>query len=76
MAYGILDYKLRTDDRVTVLERTNARNLTAEQLGGTICDMVTVDVSFISLKKIYPAIHRVLKTGGEVVTLIDRKSVV
>ncbi|MBQ9859970.1 MAG: TlyA family RNA methyltransferase [Clostridia bacterium] len=70
VAYGILDYRLRTDDRVTVLERTNARNLTAEQLGGTICDMVTVDVSFISLKKIFPAIHRVLKEGGEVVTLI------
>ena len=70
VAYGILDYKLRVDERVMVLERTNARNLTAEQLGGTICDMVTVDVSFISLKKIYPAIHRVLKEGGEVVTLI------
>ena len=55
---------------MTVLERTNARNLTPEQLGGTICDMVTVDVSFISLKKIYPAIHRVLKADGEVVTLI------
>ncbi|MBQ6848903.1 MAG: TlyA family RNA methyltransferase [Clostridia bacterium] len=70
VAYGILDYKLRTDHRVTVLERTNARNLTPEQLGDTICDMVTVDVSFISLNKIYPAIHRVLKEGGEVVTLI------
>ena len=70
VAYGILDYRLRTDDRVTVLERTNARNLTPEQLGDTLCDMVTVDVSFISLKKIYPAIHRVLKEGGEVVTLI------
>mgnify|MGYP002513797019 CR=1 FL=1 len=70
VAYGILDYKLRIDEKVTVLERTNARNLTLDQLGGTICDMVTVDVSFISLKKIYPAIHRVLKAGGEVVTLI------
>ncbi len=70
VAYGILDYKLRIDDRVTVLERTNARNLTPEHLGGTICDMVTVDVSFISLKKIYPAIHRVLKEGAPVVTLI------
>ena len=70
VAYGILDYRLRTDDRVTVLERTNARNLTPEQLGGAVCAMVTVDVSFISLKKIYPAIHRILKDGGEVVTLI------
>ncbi len=70
VAYGILDWKLRSDSRVTVLERTNARNLTPEQLNDTICDMVTVDVSFISLKKIYPAIHRVLKDGGQVITLI------
>jgi 23S rRNA (cytidine1920-2'-O)/16S rRNA (cytidine1409-2'-O)-methyltransferase len=70
VAYGILAWELRNDERVTVLERTNARNLTPDQLGGTICDMVTVDVSFISLKKIYPAIHRILKDGGEVITLI------
>lgn len=70
VAYGILAWELRNDERVTVLERTNARNLTPEQLDNTICDMVTVDVSFISLKKIYPAIHRILKEGGEVITLI------
>ena len=70
VAYGILAWELRNDERVTVLERTNARNLTPENLNGTICDMVTVDVSFISLKKIFPAIHRVLKDGGEVITLI------
>ncbi len=70
VAYGILAWELRQDVRVTVLERTNARNLTPEQLGGTVCDAVTVDVSFISLKKIFPAIHRILKDGGEVVTLI------
>ncbi len=70
VAYGILAWELRTDDRVTVLERTNARNLTPEQLGGTICHMVTVDVSFISLKKIFPAIRRVLQPGGTLVTLI------
>lgn len=70
VAYGILAWELRNNEHVTVLERTNARNLTANDLGGTICDMVTVDVSFISLKKIFPAIHRILKDGGEVVTLI------
>jgi len=70
VAYGILAWELRSDSRVTVLERTNARNLTPEHLSGTMCDMVTVDVSFISLKKIYPAIHRVLKPGGELITLI------
>ncbi len=70
VAYGILAWELRNNDRVTVLERTNARNLTLDNLDGVICDMVTVDVSFISLKKIFPAIHRILKDGGEVVTLI------
>ncbi len=70
VAYGILAWELRNDERVTVLERTNARNLTSNNLGGIICDMVTVDVSFISLKKIFPAIHRILKDGGEVITLI------
>lgn len=70
VAYGILDWKLRCDQRVTVLERTNARNLTVEQLNDTLCDLVTADVSFISLSKIYPAIDRVLKPAGQVVTLI------
>lgn len=69
VAYGILAWELRNDARVTVLERTNARNLTDEQLG-TVCDMVTVDVSFISLKKIFPAVDRVLREDGLCVTLI------
>ena len=70
VAYGILAWELRNDERVTVLERTNARHLTAEQLNDTVCDMVTADVSFISLKKIYPAIRRVLKEDGWCVTLV------
>ncbi|MBR2338018.1 MAG: TlyA family RNA methyltransferase [Clostridia bacterium] len=70
VAYGILAWELRSDPRVTVLERTNARNLTLEQLDNTPCDMATADVSFISLKKIYPAIRRVLKPEGICVTLI------
>ncbi len=70
VAYGILAWELRQDERVTVLERTNARNLTPEQLRNTVCDMVTVDVSFISLKKIFPAIRRVIKDDGQVITLI------
>lgn len=69
VAYGILEWKLRTDERVTVLERTNARRLTAEQLG-TVCDMVTADVSFISLTKIYPAIRQILKPDGVCICLI------
>ncbi len=70
VAYGILAWELRNDERVSVLERTNARNLTVEQLGNTLCDMVTADVSFISLKKIYPAIRRVLKPEGICITLV------
>ena len=70
VAYGILEWRLRCDERVTVLERTNARYLTPETLGGTICDMVTADVSFISLKKIFGAMDAVLSPQGEAVTLI------
>ena len=69
VAYGILAWELRNDPRVTVMERTNARRLTAEQLG-TVCDMVTVDVSFISLTKIYPAIRDILKPDGVCICLI------
>jgi 23S rRNA (cytidine1920-2'-O)/16S rRNA (cytidine1409-2'-O)-methyltransferase len=69
VAYGILAWELRQDERVTVLERTNARHLTVEQLG-ELCDMVTADVSFISLKKIFPAINRILKPNGRFVSLI------
>lgn len=69
VAYGILAWELRTDERVVVLERTNARNLTADQLGQT-CDLATADVSFISIKKIFPAINRILKENGQCICLI------
>ncbi len=68
VAYGILAWELRNDERVTVLERTNARRLTPEQVG--ICNMVTADVSFISLTKIFPAMDAILSTSGQVVCLI------
>lgn len=69
VAYGILAWELRQDARVTVMERTNARGLDQEQLG-ELCDLVTVDVAFISLTKIYPAIDRILKADGRCVCLI------
>ncbi len=69
VAYGILAWELRNDPRVTVLERTNARRLTAEQIGG-ICDMVTADVSFISLTKIFPAMNDILSESGQAICLI------
>jgi 23S rRNA (cytidine1920-2'-O)/16S rRNA (cytidine1409-2'-O)-methyltransferase len=55
VAYGELDWRLRTDDRVSVIERTNARSLRAEDLPYAP-DLVVVDVSFISLTKVLPAV--------------------
>ena len=68
VGYGILEWKLRNNPRVVVLERTNARNL--EKLPQTI-DFISADVSFISLKKILlPAIGWFSKNGGQAVVLI------
>lgn len=67
--YGKLDWKIRTDPRVVALERTNARYLTREQVPEWL-DFASVDVSFISLRLILPALRGVLKEGGEVVCLV------
>ena len=69
VAYGILEWTLRNDERVTVMERTNARRLTRDMLGAP-CDMVTADVSFISLTKLFAAMDDILKDDGICVTLI------
>jgi 23S rRNA (cytidine1920-2'-O)/16S rRNA (cytidine1409-2'-O)-methyltransferase len=55
VAYGELDWRLRSDDRVTVIERCNARSLLAEQLPYAP-DLIVIDVSFISLAKVLPAV--------------------
>jgi 23S rRNA (cytidine1920-2'-O)/16S rRNA (cytidine1409-2'-O)-methyltransferase len=55
VAYGELDWRLRTDDRVTVIERANARSLTAEALPYRP-EVIVIDVSFISLAKVLPAV--------------------
>jgi 23S rRNA (cytidine1920-2'-O)/16S rRNA (cytidine1409-2'-O)-methyltransferase len=55
VGYGDLDYGLRTDPRVTLLERTNARSLTSEMLPYAP-ELVVLDVSFISLRKVLPAV--------------------
>lgn len=75
VAYGILAWELRCDERVSVLERTNARHLTLDQLRAAgeaplPCGLATADVSFISLKKIFPAMDRVLRKDGVCVCLI------
>ena len=69
VGYGQLAEKLRTDPRVDCRERTNARGLTAEDLGGEV-DLVVVDASFIGLEKLLPAISRCVRTGGELVALV------
>lgn len=69
VAYGILEWHLRNDERVTVMERTNARRLTRDMLGAQ-CDMVTADVSFISLTKLFAAMDDILKDDGICMTLI------
>lgn len=64
---GILDWKLRRDARVVVMENTNVRQV--EQLPEAI-QLVTIDVSFISLKIVLPIVRRWLTEGGEVIALI------
>lgn len=67
--YGALDWKIRTDPRVICLERTNARYLTKEQIPETL-DFICVDVSFISLRLILPALRTLIKPEGHVVCLV------
>ena len=86
VGYGALDYRLRTDPRVRVLERTNARALTPELLGApapaspglatidvpapAAPDLATIDVSFISLAKVLPAILGCLAADHDVLALV------
>ena len=69
VGYGQLAWKLRTDERVVNLERTNFRYLTNETVTEEI-DFASIDVSFISLKKILPVLFDFLKIGGQTVALI------
>ncbi len=69
VGYGQLAWKLRCDERVVNLERTNFRYVTREQVPDEV-DFASVDVSFISLKLILPVMHTLLKNGGHSVCLI------
>ena len=69
VGYGQFAWKLRTDERVVCMERTNIRYVKPEDLGELV-DFASIDVSFISLKKIMPATIELLKDKGEVVALI------
>lgn len=66
---GQLADKLRRDPRVDVRERTNARDLAPEDVGGVV-DLVVVDASFIGIGKLMPAIARLVRTGGSLVALV------
>ena len=72
VGHGQLDWKLRNDPRVVVIERLNARALTADQLpqGARAFGIVTIDVSFISLRHILPVVPPLLAPGGDVVALV------
>ena len=72
VGHGQLDWKLRTDPRVVVLEKINARTLTPEQLpeDARRFDLVTMDVSFISVRQVLPALVPVLAPGADVVVLV------
>jgi 23S rRNA (cytidine1920-2'-O)/16S rRNA (cytidine1409-2'-O)-methyltransferase len=69
VGYGQLAHALRTDPRVLVLERTNAKALAPAQVGGPV-EIVVVDASFIGLAQLLPAIVRCLAPGGELVALV------
>jgi len=74
VGYGTLDYRLRTDGRVRVMERTNARELTPAMLaladGEQPPDLAVIDVSFISLTKILPAVLACLAPTHDVLAMI------
>lgn len=69
VGYGQLAWKLRTDERVINLERTNFRYVTHEQVPDKL-DFASVDVSFISLSHILPVMRELLRDGGRAVCLI------
>ena len=72
VGHGQLDWRLRTDPRVVVLEHVNARHLSPADLPDDVqqFDVVTIDVSFISLRQILPVVPPLLRDGGQVVALV------
>ncbi|MEZ4525892.1 MAG: TlyA family RNA methyltransferase [Desulfobacterales bacterium] len=69
VGYGQLAWKLRQDQRVISIERTNIRHMPAEAVPEPV-DLITIDASFISLKIVVPAALRFLKPGGRILALI------
>ena len=69
VGYGQLAWSLRSDGRVTVMERTNARSLTPDMFPERM-DMAVMDMSFISLRLVLPAVRSLLTEGGQAVCLV------
>ncbi|MFI6025111.1 TlyA family RNA methyltransferase [Amycolatopsis magusensis] len=66
---GLLDWRLRTDERVVVLDKTNVRNLTPELIGGPV-DLVVADLSFISLRLVLPALADCVHPGADLLPMV------
>ncbi len=64
--YGVLDYKLRTDPRVIVMERTNALHVTLPEL----CDIVTIDIGWTKQQLILPVAKKLIKPQGKIISLV------
>lgn len=69
VGYGQLDWRLRQDERVVVIERTNIRHMQYERINDTV-DLVVIDTSFISLKIVIPAAEKFMKNETAVFALI------
>lgn len=69
VGYGQLAWELRNDPRVTILDRTNVRHLTIEQVGESV-DLVVADLSFISLTLVLPALVAVSKTSADFLVMV------
>jgi 23S rRNA (cytidine1920-2'-O)/16S rRNA (cytidine1409-2'-O)-methyltransferase len=69
VGYGQLAWRLRQDGRVVVIERTNIRHMPADRIAEA-ADLATIDVSFIFLRLVVPAVLKFLKPGGQILALI------
>jgi 23S rRNA (cytidine1920-2'-O)/16S rRNA (cytidine1409-2'-O)-methyltransferase len=69
VGYGQLDWRLRNDDRVTVLDRTNVRSLTPDDINGPV-DLTVADLSFISLRLVLPALVACTRPDGDLLVMV------
>lgn len=69
VGYGQLVWRLQSDDRVHIVDRTNVRSIDAERIGGEV-DLIVADLSFISLELVLPAFVACLRSGGDVVPMV------